>query len=114
WSDEEWREIMGSSNSTFAQRYGRTYGTHQQHPARRELVVLAYLLCSPITIDPLLGPFAIAPIARKVWGAEILDAQVKLLTAVLRKLGYHEKHPVQFIACKRYLLFLNGMPRLES
>jgi integrase len=114
WSDEEWREIIGTSNSTFAQRYGRTYGAHQQHPARRELVVLAYLLCSPITIDPLLGPFAIAPIARKVWGTETLDAQVKLLTAVLRKWGYQEKHPVEFIACTGYLLLRNRSPHLET
>ena len=33
---EEWMEIIGSSYTAFAQRYGRRYGVGQ-HPARREL-----------------------------------------------------------------------------
>lgn len=65
WSQEDWLSIIGSSYAAFARRYGRRYGVGQ-HPARRELPVLAYLLCTLAEIDPLLSPFAIAPIARKI------------------------------------------------
>jgi hypothetical protein len=67
WSEEEWIDIIGSSYAAFARRYGRTSGVGQ-HPTRRELPVLAYLLCTPANIDPLLLPFAIAPhCAESLW-----------------------------------------------
>src|SRR5260370_17004617 len=72
WSGEEWMEIIGSSYTAFAQRYGRRYGVGQ-HPTRRELPVLAYLLCSPADIDPLLRPFPIAPLPRKIFAPELFD-----------------------------------------
>jgi hypothetical protein len=113
WSEEEWIDIIGSSYAAFARRYGRTYGAGQ-HPTRRELPVLAYLLCSPADIDPLLKPFAIAPIARKVWGSETIDACVQQLTAILNTWGYWEKHHHDFIACLCYLLLRNRSPQLEA
>jgi hypothetical protein len=76
----------------------------QLHPARREVPIIAYLLCTPADIDPLLAPFAITSMARKIWGEETLAAHVQRLTAVLRTWGYHEKHPVKFTACTAYLL----------
>lgn len=91
WTETEWMDIIGPSYPAFARRYGRRYGVGQ-HPARRELPVLAYLLCSLADLDPLLGPFAIAPIARKVFGKATIDAHVKLLTTALRTWGYREKH----------------------
>jgi len=90
WSAEEWIDIIGSSYAAFARRYGRRYAVGQ-HPTRRELPVLAYLLCSPATIDPLLLPFAIAPIARKVFGTQTIETKVQQLTAVLGTWGYREK-----------------------
>jgi hypothetical protein len=113
WSEEEWIDIIGSSYDAFARRYGRRYGVGQ-HPTRRELPVLAYLLCSPATIDPLLGPFAIAPIARKIFGEETIDTQVKRLSAVLDTWGYREKNHHDFIACLCYLLLRNRSPQLEA
>ena len=70
WQDEEWMEIIGSSTAAFGERYGRTYRGRQLHPARREIPVIAYLLTTPTDIDPLLAPFAITSIARKIWGEE--------------------------------------------
>src|SRR5258708_17231903 len=113
WSGEEWLEIIGSSYTAFAQRYGRRYGVGQ-HPTRRELPVLAYLLCSPADIDPLLRPFAIAPIARKIFGTETIDTHVQQLTAVLGTWGYREKNHHDFIACLCYLLLRNRSPQLEA
>src|SRR5437764_11659884 len=54
WSEAEWIDIIGPSYTAFAQRYGRSYGEGRQHPARRELPVLAYLLCTPRDVAPLL------------------------------------------------------------
>jgi hypothetical protein len=113
WSEKEWLDIIGPSYTAFARRYGRSYGAGQ-HPARRELPVLAYLLCSLADIDPLLGPFAIAPIARKVFGPETIEAHVKLLTATLSAWGYREKNQHDFIACLCYLLLRNRSPQLED
>jgi hypothetical protein len=114
WQDAEWIEIIGSSTSAFGARYGRTYRGRQLHPARREISVLAYLLTAPADIDPLLAPFTITSIARKIWGEETLAAHVQRLTAVLRTWGYREKHPVKFIACTAYLLLRNRSPYLET
>lgn len=113
WTETEWMDIIGPSYPAFARRYGRRYGVGQ-HPARRELPVLAYLLCSLADLDPLLGPFAIAPIARKVFGKETIDAHVKLLTTALSTWGYREKHHHDFIACLCYLLLRNRSPQLED
>ncbi|HEX6477232.1 MAG TPA: hypothetical protein VF043_00195 [Ktedonobacteraceae bacterium] len=110
WSEAEWIDIIGPSYPAFARRYGRRYAGGRQHPARRELPVLAYLLCSPSDIDPLLSPFAIAPIARKVFGTETIDSHVKLLTAALSAWGYREKNHHDFIACLCYLLLRNRSP----
>src|SRR6266480_1234735 len=114
WQDAEWIEIIGSSTASFAARYGRTYVGRQLHPARREIPVIAYLLCTPDDIDPLLAPFAITSMARKIWGEETLAAHVQRLTAVLRTWGYHEKHPVKFTACTAYLLLRNRSPSLGT
>ncbi len=113
WSEQEWLDIIGPNYRTFARRYGRSYGVGQ-HPARRELPVLAYLLCSLADIDPLLLPFAIAPIARKVFGKATIDAHVQLLTAALGAWGYREKNHHDFIACLSYLLLRNRSPQLEE
>jgi hypothetical protein len=113
WSQEEWMEIIGSSYTAFARRYGRRYGVGQ-HPTRRELPVLAYLLCSPSDIDPLLRPFAIAPIARKIFGTQTIDTRVQQLTTVLGTWGYREKNHHDFIACLCYLLLRNHSPQLEA
>jgi len=113
WSEQEWVDIIGPSYSAFARRYGRRYGVGQ-HPARRELPVLAYLLCSLAEIDPLLRPFAIVPIARKVFGEAAIEAHVKLLTAALSAWGYQEKNHHDFIACLCYLLLRNRSPQLED
>ncbi len=110
WQDAEWIEIIGPSTA----RYGRTCRGRQLHPARREIPVIAYLLCPPADIDPLLVPFAITSMARKIWGEETLAAHVQRLTAVLRTWGYNEKHPVKFIACTAYLLLRNRSPYLET
>jgi integrase len=114
WSEAEWMDIIGPSYTAFAQRYGRSYEGGGQHPARREVPVLAYLLCAPANIDPLLRPFAIAPIARKVFGRATIEAHVKLLTSALGKWGYREKNHHDFIACLCYLLLRNRSPQLEA
>jgi len=114
WSEAEWTDIIGPSYTAFARRYGRTYGGGRQHPARREVPVLAYLLCAPADVDPLLRPFAIAPIARKVFGQATIEAHVKLLTTALGKWGYREKNHHDFIACLCYLLLRNRSPQLEA
>src|SRR5450755_523093 len=113
WAEEEWIEIIGPNYSAFAQRYGRNYGVGQ-HPTRRELPVMAYLLCTPADLDPLLKPFAIAPIARKVFGIETIDVCVQQLTALLNTWGYREKNHHDFIACLCYLLLQNHTPHLEA
>ena len=77
WQDAEWIEIIASSTAAFGARYGRTYKGRQLHPARREIPVLAYLLTAPADIDPLLAPFTITSIARKIWGEETLSAHVQ-------------------------------------
>src|SRR5258708_26067072 len=82
WQDAEWIEIIGSSTTAFSARYGRTYGGRQLHPARREIPVIAYLLCAPTDIAPLLAPCTITSMARKIWGDETLAAHVQRTTSV--------------------------------
>ncbi len=114
WQDAEWTQIIGSSTAAFGARYGRTYKGRQLHPARREIPILAYLLTTPVDIDPLLAPFTVTSTARKIWGDETLSAHVRRLTGVLRTWGYQEKHPVKFTACIAYLLLRNRSPYLET
>jgi hypothetical protein len=114
WSQAECMEIIGPSYLAFARRYGRSYEAGGQHPARREVPVLAYLLCTPADIDPLLRPFAIAPIARKIFGKVTIEAHVAHLTAALGEWGYQEKNHHDFTACLCYLLLRNRSPHLEA
>jgi integrase len=114
WSAADWLDVIGPSYTAFASRYGRTYARAQHPPARRTLPVLAYLLAAPVPLDRLLAPFAIAPIARKVFGPATLDAGVQRLTRVLAGWGYWEKHHSDFIACVGYLLLRNHSPYLED
>jgi integrase len=114
WSAADWLEVIGPNYTAFASRYGRSYGPNQQPPARRALPVVAYLLDAPVPLDPLLAPFALAPIARKVFGAATLEAGVQRLTSVLTGWGYWEKHHSGFTACVSYLLLRNHSPYLED
>lgn len=113
WSEAEWLEIIGPSYAAFAARYGR-HEPGDQHPARRELPVLAYLLCPPAQLDPFLAPFAIAPIARKIFGSETLATRIQQLTAILDTWGYHEKNHHDFVGCVSYLLLRNRSPHLVA
>ena len=65
-------------------------------------------------IDPLLRPFAIAPITRKIFGTQTIDTCVQQLTVVLGTWGYREKNHHDFIACLCYLLLRNRSPQLEA
>ena len=111
WEASEWGESICGSGALFAQRYGRTYDRPRSRPL---LPVLAYLLCSPSPIDPLLEFIGIGPLARKIFGPEVIDETIKQLSSILKSWGYHQQHQTDFVACVCYLLLRNGSPLLSD
>jgi integrase len=111
WEASEWGESICRSGASFAQRYGRTYDRPRSRPL---LPVLAYLLCSPSPIDPLLEFIGIGPLARKIFGQEVIDATIEQLSSILKSWGYHQQHQTDFVACVCYLLLRNGSPLLSD
>jgi len=108
---DKYTESICRSGTLFAQRYGRTY----DRPRSRTLLpVLAYLLCSPSPLDPLLEFIGIAPLARKIFGYQVIDDLIEQLSSILKGWGYHHLHLADFAACVCYLLLRNGSPRLSD
>ncbi len=116
WSVEEWVEILCPTATAFNVSYGRrTSDYHNDNRARRIFPIIAYLLCSLPTIEPLLHLVAIHPLARKVFGDEAVNEAVQQLTTILKSWGYHLKHTMDyFTGCICYLLLQNRSPYLED
>ncbi len=113
WSLEEWCESVCPSNAAFLVRHGRAHARHH-HDSRPYLPFLAYLLCSPSPLDPLLELVQMVPVARKVFGEELLDGALQRLKSILSAWGYQQKDQRSFDACVGYLLLRNQSPHLED
>ena len=113
WSLEQWCESICPSNAAFLVRHGREHARHH-HDSRPYLPFLAYLLCSPSPLDPLLELVQIVPVARKVFGEELLDGATQRLKGILSGWGYQQKDQRSFDACVGYLLLRNQSPHLED
>src|SRR5260370_7884744 len=113
WSLEEGCESSCPSTAAFLVRHGRENARHH-HDSRSYLPFLAYLLCSPSPLDPLLELVQIVPVARKVFGEELLDGALQRLKSILSAWGYQQKDQRSFDACVGYLLLRNQSPHLED
>jgi integrase len=110
WSAEEWRESIGQTPRTFAERYGLS--PQRKNHARLLFVAVAYLLCPHISIDGLL---LVAPalLATRIFGREAITTAVGRIRAVLQGWGYRQQGEAQLITSVSYLLLKNRSPVLD-
>ena len=113
WSAEEWCDVVGVTAESFeaANRLPR-----RREGLRPHLLDVAYLLCGFERFGPIWTATAFYPMARVVFGAEVLDSQIARLDAALANNGYSSgresiRHRHQAIA---FVLLLNRSPWLDD
>jgi integrase len=111
WSEAEWREIMGSSDREFAQRWG---WQHEKSQSRRYLPVLAYLLKVIPTAYVLAELVQITPLTHKIFSPDLIDEAVKSVLTTLCSWGYRKKGSPTIRLCVGFLLLQNGSPYLSD
>jgi len=110
WDARAWVEVFGPTQRAFA----RTYPAWADGAVRPYMVALAYLLGCFADLH-LLGAFTRAPLARRIFGADRVDAAVGQVAAVLRGWGYHYAHTTDTlpgVVCE--MLLLNRSPDLAD
>jgi integrase len=117
WSIEDWREILGPDRASFAQRYGWQRTPHSAGAPRKLLPLLAYLYCPSPQIASLWEAGQLLPMARRLFGTQLIEEAVQRLSLVLRSWRYqfqtdqsHAKLRMGVI----YLLLCNRSPDLED
>jgi integrase len=113
WSAEEWCDVVGVTAESFEAANGLP---RRREGLRPHLLDVAYLLCGFERFGPIWMATAFYPMARVVFGAEVLDSQIARVDAVLANNGYssgHEsiRHRHQAIA---FVLLLNRSPWLDD
>ena len=56
----------------------------------------------------------IPPLAKRVFGKEVIDSAVERPITILRGWGYQQQERHPFVACVAYLLLCNKSPHLED
>jgi hypothetical protein len=113
WTVQEWREVVGVSSQTFAAGNALRHGGNGLRPY---LLDVAYLLCDFDEFAPLWTATAFYPMARVVFGADLLDRQIGRLDAILENEGYARGHNSikQRHQAISFLLLLNRSPWLDD
>jgi hypothetical protein len=113
WTTADWQQAVGATSQDFTATHGVPGGGRGLRPY---LLDLAYLLCDFAEFGPLWTATAFYPMARAVFGAELLDGQIARLDRVLAREGYATGHSSlkqrhQAIA---FVLLLNRSPWLDD
>jgi len=113
WSPWEWREVVGTTYSAF--EHANDTGP-ARNGLRPHLLDVAYLLCGFDDFGPLWTATAFYPMARVIFGAALVDAQIARVDAVLA----HEGYAIGHVSLKQrhqaisFLLLLNRNPWLDQ
>jgi len=113
WSAAEWCDVVGVTAESFEAANGLP---RRREGLRPHLLDVAYLLCGFEHFGLIWTATAFYPMARVVFGADVLGGQIARVDAVLADNGYssaHEsmRHRHQAIA---FVLLLNHSPWLED
>jgi hypothetical protein len=113
WSAQEWCDVVGVTAESFEAANGLP---RRREGLRPHVLDVAYLLCGFEQFGPIWTATAFYPMARVVFGAGVLDAQIARLDAVLADNGYSTglvsvKQRQQAIA---FVLLLNRSPWLDD
>jgi hypothetical protein len=104
---------VGATTASFEEVNGVGHGRRGIRP---HLLDVAYLLCGFEAFGPLWTATAFYPMARVVFGADLLDRQIARLDAVLTDDGYATGHlsVKQRHQAVAFALLLNRSPRLDD
>src|SRR6266566_3844225 len=113
WSAQEWCEVVGVTAESFEAANGLP---RRREGLRPHLLDVAYLLCGFEQFGPIWMATAFYPMARVVFGADVLDDQIARLDSVLANNGYSRglvsiKQRHQALA---FVLLLNRSPWLDA
>lgn len=113
WSTQDWYDVVGPTAPAFAVTNGRRSARDGLRP---HLLDVAYLLCGFEAFGPLWTATAWYPMARVVFGADLVDCQVACLDAVLANEGYASGHSSmkQRHQALAFVLLLSRSPFLED
>jgi len=113
WSTQDWCDVVGTTAAAFEVTNGRRGARNGLRP---HLLDVAYLLCGFEAFGPLWTATAWYPMARVVFGADLVDHQVACLDAVLANEGYATGHGSmkQRHQALAFLLLVNRSPCLEE
>jgi integrase len=112
WDLDEWKESICADRPSFNQRYG--WQRNNDNPARPYLPKIAYLLNVQPDTCSLLEILDVQPLARKIFGHEMIDLALQRIVTVLQSWGYQPKILSEFTPCISYLLLKNRSPHLED
>jgi hypothetical protein len=113
WSPREWCNVVGVTAEAFETANGLP---RRRNGVRPHLLDVAFLLCGFEQFAPIWTATAFYPMARVVFGADVLDGQIARLDSVLADNGYSSgrvsiKKRHQAIA---FVLLLNRSPWLDD
>jgi len=113
WSAQEWCDVVGVTAESFEAANGLP---QLRNGLRPHLLDVAYLLCGFEQFGPIWTATAFHPMARVVFGADVLDEQIARLDAVLANDGYASGHVSikQRHQALAFLLLLNRSPWLDD
>ena len=113
WTAQEWRDVLGVTAAAFEAVNALPHGRTGLRPL---LLDVAYLLCGFEDFGPLWTATAYYPMARVVFGADVLAGQVARLDAALANEGYATGH----VSVKQrhqaisFVLLVNRSPWLDD
>src|SRR5438094_3274549 len=113
WSAQEWCDVVGVTAESFEAANGLP---RRREGLRPHLLDVAYLVCGFEQFGPIWMATAFYPMARVVFGVDVLDEQIARVDAVLANNGYSSgresiRHRHQAIA---FVLLLNRSPWLDD
>ena len=113
WTAQEWCDVVGETAESFEAVNGLP---RRRTGLRPHLLDVAYLLCGFEQFGPIWTATAFYPMARVVFGANVLREQVARLDAVLANNGYSSGHlsVKQRHQAIAFVLLLNHSPWLDD
>ena len=108
WSPQDWIELIGADGAAFRHQWSGQIGAN----ARAFLIAFAYLL-GEFTSFEQFGRFQRLPLARRVFGADLIDDAVQQVCTVLADWGYSRERD-KLASVIGQALLLNRSPLLRD
>ncbi|MFD5919597.1 hypothetical protein ACFVYP_22320 [Kitasatospora sp. NPDC058201] len=108
WSVHDWVDLIDTDGANFRRTWGGQIG-----PNARPFVIAYAHLIGEFTAFDRLGRFMRPSLARRVFGAEVVDAAIQQICAVLADWGYR-RDAEKLTAAISQVLLLNRSPQLED